>query len=464
MKQLRDQNEIFRVISGQIVRLSRQFGEDVSHSNDSSFSNRTRLKEFGIIRNASARLYEALCSACSMHTDHLVKFCLDATCHESITDSDGSQVCFNLAYAPIAVVGTTTIPWSGTPRTDEKSRDPPENRSIPQDLEVLFSAASNSDVHGEAKWFEVKSTMDLWKKDRVETDDLTMTEGMQSNEGDTISRGKHVHSDDLCIKLQVRTDAKGTGSQKALILVLNDTQSCRHCVYYPSDHAPPPESGATSRSLMQLLSTSRKHPAGNIPQLYRLRIARSLAMAVLQFHATPWLTESWQSKTLFFNNANANPENWETYDPSPHLVVQVAAAVENKQQLPTIATQTSLTPLTATFAPNLTLFNLGVMLLELAYGVPYQSLLQLACIDATLSEERRSAADYYSAAYHLASNAGVFFGSAYAAIIRKCLRCDFGEGEDLDKPALQQRLYEDVVCRLEEMENGIRKSQGHDEI
>ena len=161
MKQLRDQNEIFRVISGQIVRFGRQYGEDSNHSKNASFSNRTRLKQFRIIRNASARLYEALCSACSMHTDHLVKFCLDATCLESMTDSDGSQVRFNLAYAPVADVGNTTIPRSGTSQTDEKDRDPPEHRSISQNPGLLFSAGSGLDLQIGAKWFEVKSTMDL---------------------------------------------------------------------------------------------------------------------------------------------------------------------------------------------------------------------------------------------------------------------------------------------------------------
>ena len=75
------------------------------------------------------------------------------------------------------------------------------------------------------------------------------------------------------------------------------------------------------------------------------------------------------------------------------------------------ATSQSLLSLVA-IVPNSMLFNLGVMLLELAYG------------------------------------------------ITAILRCDFGEGEDLDNPALQERLYEDVVCRLERMKDGIRKSRG----
>jgi hypothetical protein len=37
----------------------------------------------------------------------------------------------------------------------------------------------------------------------------------------------------------------------------------------------------------------------------------------------------------------------------------------------------------------------------------------------------------------------------YQRIVRKCLRSDFGVGADLDKPILQERFFEDVVCKLE---------------
>ena len=235
------------------------------------------------------------------------------------------------------------------------------------------------------------------------------------------------------------------------MIVLNDTEFCKHRVHYPSDHVPP-SLGKSSTSLMELLSPSHGQPVFNIPQIHGLRIARSLVTGVLQFHATPWLTDSWQSKNLFFNNVN--PENWQSHIPSPHLVVRVTAS--NQPAKPAVITQSSLS--LAAIVPNVMLFNLGVMLLELAFGVPFRSLLQSTGVVASAD---RKIADF-NAAYGLANNVGVYFGSGYADVVRKCLRCDFGEGEDLDNPALQERLYEDVICRLEIMENGSRKTQ--DEI
>ena len=204
-------------------------------------------------------------------------------------------------------------------------------------------------------------------------------------------------------------------------------------------------------SLMQLLSASSGGLIGNIPQIHRLRIARSLVMAVLQFYATHWLTESWHSKNLLFHNVDS--ENWESYSPSPHLAVHIVAANEPAPE-PAVIAETSLS--LAAVVPNLMLFNLGIMLLELAYGAPFPSILQSASVDAIAD---RPLADY-QATYHLAQNVGVFLGSGFAEIVRKCLRCDFGVGEDLNDPALQEQLYEKVICRLERMEEGIRKSQG----
>ena len=46
-----------------------------------------------------------------------------------------------------------------------------------------------------------------------------------------------------------------------------------------------------------------------------------------------------------------------------------------------------------------------------------------------------------------------------ASIVRKCLRCDFDCGEDVDDPEMQSRLYEEVVYKLETLEDGFRRSQ-----
>ena len=95
------------------------------------------------------------------------------------------------------------------------------------------------------------------------------------------------------------------------------------------------------------------------------------------------------------------------------------------------------------------------MLLELAYGASFQSLRDSQEHNIRLESQ---VVDFI-AARKLADEVGTTLGSEFASIVKKCLRCDFGCGEDLDDPQLQARLYEDVVCKLDELEEGFRKLQ-----
>jgi hypothetical protein len=49
-------------------------------------------------------------------------------------------------------------------------------------------------------------------------------------------------------------------------------------------------------------------------------------------------------------------------------------------------------------------------------------------------------------------------GSAYAGIVRKCLACDFGQGDNLNDQGLQS-AFRDVVCELERLEVAFSKLQ-----
>lgn len=42
-------------------------------------------------------------------------------------------------------------------------------------------------------------------------------------------------------------------------------------------------------------------------------------------------------------------------------------------------------------------------------------------------------------------------GPRYQQLARRCLECDFGYGEDLTRPRLQQAVYEKAYCELASM-------------
>ena len=87
---------------------------------------------------------------------------------------------------------------------------------------------------------------------------------------------------------------------------------------------------------------------------------------------------------------------------------------------------------------NITLFFLGVALLEVAHWKPLESLSNPQDPNAILTARR------------LASKPSPL-GKRYQEVVRKCLQCNFGFGTDLSKKELQTAVYGDVVCPLEEM-------------
>jgi hypothetical protein len=104
------------------------------------------------------------------------------------------------------------------------------------------------------------------------------------------------------------------------------------------------------------------------------------------------------------------------------------------------------------FACNDFLFGLGVMLLELAYQKPLKSM-QQACDVANSQDERHT---LFFTAKRMSRLVSAQSGSRYGEIVRKCLACDFGRGDDLSQPALQEGVYREVVCELMELEDLLR--------
>ena len=48
-------------------------------------------------------------------------------------------------------------------------------------------------------------------------------------------------------------------------------------------------------------------------------------------------------------------------------------------------------------------------------------------------------------------------GLKYHKIVERLVECDFGCGDDLSSRQLQIAIYSEVVCPLEQLEQGLRK-------
>ena len=174
------------------------------------------LKQCELIRIASCKLYEALCSACSTHRDHLVKFCLEATCDDSAAEIDCSQICFNLAYAPVSNENAIPPSQSHNSSRDEEKRPPSSESNTAIYPEILHPPVSGSDA--EAKWFKVESTIGFRQRANTEQENQVIARD-SSYEDATDDHGNHLHTNSLCLKLQSRID-QDTRSTEISVVIL----------------------------------------------------------------------------------------------------------------------------------------------------------------------------------------------------------------------------------------------------
>jgi hypothetical protein len=222
----------------------------------------------------------------------------------------------------------------------------------------------------------------------------------------------------------------------------------KHLIYFP----PPITTSTSGRSfsLTQIIHTiSSNSRERQYPQYERLRLARQLSSAVLQFYATPILKDSWCSDDIIFFGTDALP----TTLALPHLNVPVSKS--HKHALTTEdESSTTSKPDTFPYVWNPYLFELGVILIELARQAPLSTFRE-KCEVSDSCQNKRSR---YVIADRVSKSLAPSLGPSYAKVVRKCLRCDFGEGTtDLNDPGLQAVFYRDVVCELERLEREFAK-------
>jgi hypothetical protein len=242
-----------------------------------------------------------------------------------------------------------------------------------------------------------------------------------------------------------------------------------HRFYLPSPDRRLP---GKQKSLAEIISwISKDEFSRSIPTTALLRLASSLAVAVLQYHSTPWLPETWDSSYVCFFGISELTEDASGISlTSPCLRVEFMKHDKGKdldlRHLPpqsdrtTVSTtytipNTTFTPVVSSMpndptvsplARNELLFRFGIMLLELGYRQPWPHLKQRAVTKLP----HRLITDYY-AAEKLARAPFLLhrMGPRFPVIVRKCLGCDFG---NLASEDLQCSFLVNVVGSLQETE------------
>ena len=192
--------------------------------------------------------------------------------------------------------------------------------------------------------------------------------------------------------------------------------------------------------------SSSRSPADQLSRLDRLMNARSLVTAVLQFVDTPWLSlkQPWTSKDiLFFRKCQIDNLDYSSIPLEPYIDVAIQDPREDEKR----------TFHFSDLAANPALFNIAIILIELAFNASFEEL-----VDADRAKHSQSSeVSKFLVAKRLADLVSREMGGKYSRVVKKCLYCHFASGSDLSDYKLQQEYYENVVEELQGLEKSFQE-------
>ena len=198
--------------------------------------------------------------------------------------------------------------------------------------------------------------------------------------------------------------------------------------------------------------------------VHQLEVAHKLANTVLHYGSGPWLSLGWRLRELLFRSSKENTvtsaletmhicSKFSKGYPEPLVGLGFTNSLEDQPDAATALILgdlperekaqygTTQDELQIRFGiPDLTLFSLGIALLELAYRKPLHELRHARDQGINLFTARRLAEEPIS------------LGPKYQFIVQKCLQRGFAAGrKDLNDATLRGAVYSEVVVELEDM-------------
>ena len=429
---LRTHNDNLRTLSSQ----TRTRATPMTNFQSKAFrGSRKDVQKYQTIGKASQQVYEALGKACNKHSKHTAHFRVEV--EHFVFNESAPQVKFSMAFSHMTLAGST---GSGDPiwfLVDSTLIDETATPSNKKDV--------NLDELGRTlkRQFDDDASRIPRKSVKFQTPGPEPAPNPRLVIASDAFSSKNCTKRDFCDDL--RRCFREPRKANVCVGILENTDKCKHYVY-PSpltlERQP-----RRPISLGQLIkSTSRSGLVGDIPVHERLGLAKNLAVAVLQYHSTPWLRVSWRSDDIFFFSADGTSQIQELPNLSaPHLSAKVMGPHEQLSCASTLQVQT--------MARNPILFSLGVVLLEIAHAASLESLKQ--DIDLTNGQEDRYT-EFFTAR-RLAKSKRSVMGIRYHNIVEQLVECVFPCGDDLKNDQLQAAFHSNIICPLAELEEGFRK-------
>lgn len=450
MRNLRDRTEDFRVLVQQTERLKEKRCPD-----EPSELVKKKVSRFVAVKTAANNLYSAFGQACTKHTEHQGYIGLQPT------HNDIDHVKFVLAFRAMTIQakpgpmqsGAEGVLWLTIESTIRGSIHQTTSSGILGSLTAAKRAADSSPSYsiGERAIGKEKR-----KKKTVSFQPDPVTDAQRSKQTCLPPRKPLPDSlpnlcshSNFCNQIQ-----KAFGQPKVpkhrCIGYLETCSSSKHLLYIDSrmDTITTAAKSSDMIALNDLLTETylATQAGGILPEGKRIHFGKQLALALLQFHDTRWLKDTWSSRDIVISNAKDDQLNPpKQSDDFTHESYANVAIKEHDE----VAKLLKSRPLP--YIRNRALFNLGKILLELAFQKPFNELRRPEDLEADPTAD----SDYFTAKRLLCS-VSAELGDRYGEVARKCIECDFGQGDNLSLEKLQASFYQYVICELETCERLAR--------
>lgn len=421
----------FRALSGQIDRLRRNTTLLDTQSQRPNASLEP-IEEIRLVGQRSLELYRGLCKACRKHQEHPARLQIPIVHRFEKKAGNTSQslrvIQYDMTYKmslAVSHVNNCQVVLVG-------GEDIAGSQVLPEGSASIMRQGNV--VEGRDSSFSIE----LVGPARVTgpEPDASGTSSAPVQEQQT----KQTSQLDLCIALATRAPGVTLQPSETRLRMLDQEVRLQ---LKRADDAQHQMDFALS-DLFDTLPPARHRP--RLPTWQRLYLARHLVLMVLQLHSTPWLHIPINSNNIRIDTASKSTSKGPYRDAK--LLIDVNIGERAKSWEPVKCHQAR--------ARNTVLFNLGIMLLELAYCDTFKTL--RANVDQTALVQGAADQDEYIAEL-LLDDVAIDMGAEYCTATRKLLDCDFGAGRDLNDLQLQSRIYADIVERLKDLEDGFRRLQ-----
>jgi hypothetical protein len=451
LEELKGFNDDFNLMSNQAIECICRLGREGNHRLI-PVTGRTCLEKYHNIRKASQNFYEALVNgwSCSIHAKHSAYICLEG---DEADPEHAAHTTLPIVHFDVAV---TYVAGGSTPT------------EYPILLEVESTVDQLGDILGKKENHAAYD--DLIKRVKDQADRLLNT--ARGNEMDLVTMTPKTENRNVNSRSAIHlSPAESYPAHDSALDLCTVEDFCRHFTQQPQATLPeardcigylknpcihrfyrrPTRDLPTTQftSLADVISWVAEDSATRkLSRPAILQLGHSLASAVLRFHSTPWLSESWSSGNIHLHGIDylQQPQLLK----SPYLNIEFTQSAMERITDPSERPPLGSVPshnVVCSYARNVLLFHLGVVLIELGFVKPWRVLKE--SIFESLPRNRSTDSHV---ADRLVQKLVRQMGPHYAKIVSMCLGCDFGLGEtDLSSEGLQQRFFLDIVMALESL-------------